>query len=121
MQSHALFIGLLGCGPPSITLSPHEPAAADTGVAAERAAIQLSGDEGVPTVVVSPEAASSEVLAGKEVRRYVYLRTGSLLPLVTADTLPDGDLIVVAEATDPLVADRLALDVSPGGFFSVLQ
>ena len=37
-----------------------------------------------PTVIVSPcEASWMEKLAAREVRRYVYLRTGSLLPRMT--------------------------------------
>ncbi|MHC4748627.1 MAG: hypothetical protein ACYTFW_02015, partial [Planctomycetota bacterium] len=38
----------------------------------------------VPTVtIVSPsEATTAELLAAKEVRRYLYLRTGKLLPIV---------------------------------------
>ena len=37
-----------------------------------------------PTVIVSPREASwMETLAAREVRRYIYLRTGRLLPMVT--------------------------------------
>ena len=35
-------------------------------------------------VVCPPEATVQETLAGKEIRRYVYLRTGELLPVVQA-------------------------------------
>ncbi len=49
------------------------------------------------TTIVCPEQAGfQELLAGREVRRYVYLRTGELLPLVQADTLPTaGDAIAL--------------------------
>jgi hypothetical protein len=58
-------------------------------------------------VIVSPEGASyAEVLAAKEVRRYVYLRTGELLTLVASNSVaPDwADMIVVAAKGRPIVA-----------------
>jgi len=57
-----------------------------------------------------------ERLAAREVRRYVYLRTGRLLPMMTEpkSALPKGDLILVARKDRTLVrsgaeAQRLAL------------
>ena len=48
------------------------------------------------TIVCSPKAGFGERLAGREVRRYVYLRTGELLPLAPTAALPaTGDAIVV--------------------------
>jgi len=46
-----------------------------------------------------------EQLAAREVRRYVYLRSGRLLPMRTEPkgTLPGGDLILVARKDRPLV------------------
>ena len=52
-----------------------------------------------PAVILFPRDASGmERLAAHEVRRYVYLRTGQLLPMVTEPNraLPKGDLILVA-------------------------
>lgn len=57
--------------------------------------------------VFSPPGASwLETLAAREVRRYVYLRTGQLLPVVeVAGVLPDAAAgIVVAEKGRPVVA-----------------
>lgn len=51
-----------------------------------------------PAVIVSPREASwMEQLAAREVRRYVYARTGRLLPLLTEPKgpLPKGNLILV--------------------------
>ncbi|MFO8013307.1 MAG: malectin domain-containing carbohydrate-binding protein [Phycisphaerae bacterium] len=59
------------------------------------------------TIVVSRDADPLEVLAAREVRRYVYLRTGRVLPIVRADLEADappvgGDLILVSHAGRPL-------------------
>ena len=59
-----------------------------------------------PAIIVSPRDASwMEQLAAREVRRYVYLRTGRLLPMMTEPkgALPGGDLILVARKDRPLV------------------
>ncbi|MBN2473855.1 MAG: hypothetical protein JXB62_04565 [Pirellulales bacterium] len=57
-----------------------------------------------PAAIVSPGSDSAtfgEALAAKEIRRYVYLRTGTLLPMVdTEAATPDGGLIVVASLSD---------------------
>ena len=51
-----------------------------------------------PTAIVcSKDSTSLEKLAAKEVRRYVYLRTGKLLPIVASDAdAPAGSLIAVS-------------------------
>lgn len=49
-----------------------------------------------PRVVLPRDASQLEALAGREVQRYVYLRTGRLLPLRVTDRLGSGDAIVVA-------------------------
>ena len=70
-------------------------------------------------VIVYPSRGSGlGKLAAKEVRRYVYLRTGRLLPAKEVSTVPDtGDLILVAEDTDPLVDEVTRLNAPAGGFF----
>jgi len=55
------------------------------------------------TIVTAHDASALEALAAREVRRYVYLRTGRLLPIAPSKTLPaDGDLIVIAQTGSPL-------------------
>lgn len=63
-----------------------------------------------PTAIVGArEAAVAEALAVKEVRRYLYVRTGQLLPIVTrVDKTSDGDLIVVGGKTQPVIRELLA-------------
>ena len=54
-------------------------------------------------IVCPPDATYLERLAAKEIRRYVYLRTGEVLPL--ADALPEaGDAVVVARGDRPLIS-----------------
>ncbi|MBN2270473.1 MAG: hypothetical protein JXN61_07660, partial [Sedimentisphaerales bacterium] len=56
-----------------------------------------AAETGAITVLCPSEATSAERLAAKEVRRYLYLRTGKLVPIVRKDTQPptSGGLIVV--------------------------
>ena len=66
-----------------------------------------SAAQAKPTIIVSPREASwAEQLAAHEVRRYVYLRTGLLLPMITerAGALPKGDLILVGRKDRPLIS-----------------
>ncbi|MBM4018140.1 MAG: hypothetical protein FJ288_07385 [Planctomycetes bacterium] len=93
---------LLACAPGRPDAAP-TAAPPETGAAAEAGA-PAAAAAGVPpapaapcTIVVAADAAYAETLAAKEVRRYVYLTTGALLPLAAADALPPtGDLIVVS-------------------------
>src|ERR1035438_7653297 len=60
----------------------------------------------MPTIIMWPREASwMEQLAAREVRRYVYLRTGRLLPMMTqpAGLFPTGNLIVVGRKDRPLI------------------
>jgi hypothetical protein len=80
----------------SIAIALAKLAACTSGCAA--AAARPAPPEAAPCTIVSPEGASFvEALAAKEVRRYVYLRTGRLLPIIeTAGALPEkGDIIRV--------------------------
>jgi hypothetical protein len=66
----------------------------------------VSAAQARPAIIVSPRDASwMEQLAAHEVRRYVYLRTGLLLPMMTqpAGLLPKGNLILVGRKDRPLI------------------
>ncbi len=55
------------------------------------------------SIVRPPGAGFREALAAREIRRYAYLRTGRLLPILPADEPPGrGDVIVVARKDRPL-------------------
>jgi len=68
--------------------------------------------------IVYPENSSDNVyLAAKEVRRYIYLRTGKLLDLLEISDIPGGDIILVSPDSNPLVK-QISSHVAPmGGFF----
>lgn len=72
----------------------------------------------LPSVVHDGSEPAVE-LAAREVRRYLYLRTGSLLDMAVHTSLPpSGDLVVVATAGDPILGDLDGLPPpgSAGGF-----
>jgi hypothetical protein len=79
----------------------------------------LLSQQAYSQIIVYPEEASNlEKLAAKEVRRYVYLRSGQLLPVKAVHSIPEsGDLILVAEETHPLIENATRLDAPAGGFF----
>lgn len=57
-----------------------------------------------PSIVLPRDRAGSVQLAAKEVRRYVFLRTGQLLSLSRAESIPSrGDIILVAPDSHPFV------------------
>lgn len=60
-----------------------------------------------PAVVHAEDASFVERLAAKEVRRYVYLRTGKLLP-ITTDIKAGGGAIVVGAKDRPVVRNLLS-------------
>ena len=70
-----------------------------------------------PMAIVGPKTPSfAERLAAKEVRRYIYLRTGRLLAI--SDALPAADrrtLIVVGNQAQPLVRDLLGRGKAAAG------
>ena len=72
------------------------------------------------TIVYPDDASARERLAAHEVRRYVYLRSGAILPLTQVSRLPaDGDLIVLASHGSPLVSSLAAganVPSADGGF-----
>ncbi len=72
----------------------------------------------VPVAVVCPQSTFTEKLAAREVRRYVYLRTGKLLPIVSdIKSAPDGGLIMVGHgcrfADVPAVSALLQAGLAP--------
>ena len=60
---------------------------------------RTSSQAGGVTIICPSDATSGEHLAAKEIRRYLYLRTGELLPIVHAEAKlpPAADLIVVGQ------------------------
>jgi hypothetical protein len=72
-------------------------------------------------ILISEDASPLEILAAKEVRRYLYLRTGRLVPIESISSLPDGrnDTVVIlqkmrAETMDSIVA-RIGPEISELG------
>jgi len=75
------------------------------GLAACAAAAPASDEAAV--VIVAPQGASyAELLAAKEVRRYVYLRTGNLLQMILSSTIsPEWkEMIVISCKGRPIIA-----------------
>jgi hypothetical protein len=70
-------------------------------------------------VIVYPSNSSKlEYLAVKEVRRYLYLRTGELLIIKEVTELRDTeDVILIGEDSDPLIHQATDLSAPDGGFF----
>ena len=61
-------------------------------------------ESALPTAVVCPcDAGFAEKLACKEVRRYIYLRTGTLLPIVDEPTNGSAGVIIVGRKDRPAV------------------
>lgn len=88
-------------------------------------AVQGADDASAVRVIVCPEGAPANVkLAAKEVRRYVYLRTGTLLPL--AVRAPAGSAIVLKmdlaleKQQYRLKTDRPVLTIAGGSEIAVL-
>ncbi|MCL4177797.1 MAG: hypothetical protein KJ072_08625 [Verrucomicrobia bacterium] len=63
-------------------------------------------------IIVSAEASPLERLAGRELRRYLYLATGRLLPVLKADVIPEKPLhrILLARKNTALVRSALGGD-----------
>lgn len=68
--------------------------------------------------IIYPENSSHQVyFAAKEVRRYIYLRTGELLALSAVSEPSDGNFILVSKDDDALVKEISELKAPGGGFF----
>jgi hypothetical protein len=72
------------------------------------------------TIIYPAEGSLQESLAAKEVRRYVYLRTGQKLTLKKDNSIPEnGDFILVANNENKILEslrDSLNYKLSPDGF-----
>merc|ERR1712151_1263810 len=86
----------------------------------ECATIEPKTNDKVINIVYPVDYATSEFLAAKEVRRYVYLRTDQLLPMKEASPLPEsGDLILVGKYDSSMVSglhDLINHNTTAGGF-----
>jgi hypothetical protein len=70
------------------------------------------------TIVFPVDASNLERLAAKEIRRYLYLRTGRLIALEAIKALPESrDLILVTDDSHPLVKSVTDLEAPAGGYF----
>ena len=69
-----------------------------------------SGQQEAPiTIVYSSQASGTERLAAKEIRRYLYLRTGKLLPLLQRDDKPSSanGLIIIGQKDRRIIQNLL--------------
>jgi hypothetical protein len=60
------------------------------------------------TIVYPSKGSNAELLAAKEVRRYIFLRTGTapaLAKVTNTKSLPAGDVIVVSENSRPIITE----------------
>jgi len=70
------------------------------------------------TIIYPSNGSDLERLSAKEIRRYIYLRTGRLLSVQPVSSLPDtGNLILVAGDSDPVLKMATQRDAPSGGFF----
>ena len=80
--------------------------------------VLFCGESFSQTIVYPSNGSDQELLAAKEVRRYIYLCTDQLLSVQGVTSLPGtGDLIVVADEDDPLISGLSIGDTTgPQGF-----
>ena len=70
------------------------------------------------TIQTPADASYLETLAAQELRRLIYQRTGERLETVASDILPaEGELILVADQSDPFVGTLVDHASGDGGFF----
>jgi hypothetical protein len=68
-------------------------------------------------IVLPNNSSKQEVLAAKEVRRYLYLRTGELLPLNKVESIPnEGAIILVGVDSNPMIKSVSKQTAPAGGF-----
>jgi hypothetical protein len=63
-------------------------------------------------IIISPGADPSEMLAAREIRRYLYLRTDKLFPVIQSYKLQPGNSIVVAVKGQGMLKEFEDLDIS---------
>jgi len=69
------------------------------------------------TIIYPVNCQNLTLLAAREVRRYIYLRTGHLLSVHSAIEIPQtGDVILIADDADTLVDQVIQIDTPAGGF-----
>ena len=75
----------------------------------QRATLTFGGSDNPATIVCSTNASQVERLAAKEIRRYLYLRTGKLLPMVEVNNKlsATGQLILVGQKDQNVVKEML--------------
>ncbi len=62
------------------------------------------------TIIYPSDGSNTELLAAKEVRRYIYMRTDSLLSIQAVASLPStGDIVLVANDNNPMVEELRGL------------
>ncbi len=60
------------------------------------------------TIVEPPKASLPEQLAAREIRRYLYLRTGELVPILTASNeRPSGKSIIIGHKDQPMIGEMV--------------
>ncbi|NOR35083.1 MAG: hypothetical protein GQ579_10425, partial [Bacteroidales bacterium] len=67
-----------------------------------------ASQSGAQTIVYPDDGSKTELQAAKELRRYIFLRTGTAPDIVMADTyssLPEGDVIVVSENSREIITE----------------
>ncbi len=63
-------------------------------------------------IQMSPDAGPLERFAAKEIRRYIYLRTDTVLPIQTGNEIPSNhDLIVIGLKGQSLIGGRFGNEV----------
>ena len=79
-------------------------------IASCQKAKQASAQQETPiTIVYSSQASGVERLAAKEIRRYLYLRTGELIPLLQRDDKPSSanGLIIIGQKDRRIIQNLL--------------
>ena len=72
-----------------------------------KTAANMSAAVDMVTIISPQDATVTERLAAKEIRRYLYLRTGKLLPIIQSNKLPSKTNLVLVGQKDRSVVERL--------------
>jgi hypothetical protein len=76
-----------------------------------------------PTITISSEATSTERLAAKEIRRYLYLRTGKLTTIIQTNNRPPlkNSLIIVGQKDSPVIKSITTRNTQLSSMINSLQ